>query len=137
MMSQTFQRTASPSFLRRVLQANGLFSALSGATLVAAAKPLASLFGLASPPIFIIVGALLAIYAAVLFGAAAREPVSRKLLLAAAILDSAWVIASAAGLLAGWFPITLAGKWAIVGIADVVAILAALEFYALRRTRLT
>ncbi|MFQ5859303.1 MAG: hypothetical protein ACE5LU_27195 [Anaerolineae bacterium] len=112
-----------------------IFSGISGAILIVAAKPLASLIGVDAPAILTLIGVGLLFYAALLFWIAAREPINRRLVLIAAILDTAWVIDSAILLVAGWFSLTTAGKWAIALVAEVVAIFAALQFYSVWQMR--
>nr|MBI3612771.1 hypothetical protein [Nitrospirota bacterium] len=46
-------------------------------------------------------------------------------------LDTAWVLGSALLLIATPIPLTLAGKWAVGIVADIVAAFALLQFYGL------
>jgi hypothetical protein len=50
-------------------------------------------------------------------------------------LDVAWVVGSALLLATGWAPLTSAGWWAVLVVADVVALFAILEFVGIRRTQ--
>jgi hypothetical protein len=118
-----------------VVQSNGVFSGVSGVVLIAGAKPLASLTGVDAPAILALVGVGLLAYAAFLLWVAVQEPLNRRLVLTATILDTAWVIDSAVILLTGWLPLTTAGKWAIALVAEVVAIFAGLQFYGVWRMR--
>jgi hypothetical protein len=129
----TVQSTTQSNFLRRVLQANGIFSGLSGVAFILAARPLAAFLGLAAPVILMGIGLGLLLYAVALFREAARETIDRQFVIAAIIMDAAWVVGSIVLLLTGWVPFTLAGKWAIALVADLVAIFAGLQFYGLRR----
>ncbi len=129
----TVQSTTQGNFLRRVLQANGIFSGLSGVAFILGARPLAAFLGLTAPLILMGIGLGLLLYAAALFREAARESIDRQFVVAAIIMDAAWVVGSIILLLTGWVPFTLAGKWAIALVADLVAVFAGLQFYGLRR----
>jgi hypothetical protein len=48
-------------------------------------------------------------------------------------LNIVWVVASFAGLLAGLFPVSTAGKWVIAILADMVLVIAIVQAYGLRR----
>jgi hypothetical protein len=118
-----------------VLRGNAIFSGVSGAAIVLGSGPLAALFGLDTPTAFIVLGVGVLVFAVWLYGATTREPISRSLVLLVAALDVGWIVISAVGLLAGWFPVTTEGKWLILFAADAVSLFAALEFISLWRTR--
>jgi hypothetical protein len=132
MATQTFPTTDRSALLRRTLQANSVFSLLAGALLVADAGPIATFIGLPAW-MLIDIGALCLVYAALLFLAARRSPIARGHALAFVIADAAWVVASAALLLGGWAPLTTAGVWTILIVADIVAVFAALQYIGWRR----
>ncbi len=73
-MSAPTDRT---TFLRRSLQLDGIASGLCGILLLAAARHISALMGLAGPGIARVVGALLVVYAGALLYNAARVTVSR------------------------------------------------------------
>lgn len=125
-------RTAS-SLLRRALQANGAFSALSGVVLIVAAEPLSAVLGLKMPAILIGIGAGLLVYAAALFRNALGATINEAEALLAVILDAAWVAGSLVLILAG--RLSVVGNWMVAIIADIVLLFAVLQFYALRRIR--
>lgn len=135
MAMQLTSSTADTRLFRRVLRGNAVFSGASGAILILGAVPLASLFGLDAPLVFVVIGIGLLLYAAWLLRATTHEPIDRSAMSLAAILDAVWVLVSAIGLLVDWFPVTTEGKWLILFAADAVGIFAALEFYSLWRTR--
>lgn len=135
MTTQTLTHAAGSHLFRRILRGNAIFSGASGAILAVGASPIASLFGLSAPAVFVALGAGLLVYAAWLVQATARERVSRSFVLLIALLDTAWVLISVLGLLADWFPVTTEGKWIILFAADAVSLFAALEFVSLWRTR--
>jgi hypothetical protein len=123
------------NLLVRVLRADGVFAALSGAISVLVAGPIAELFDLDTPVALVLLGIVLLGYGATLLYFAGRETQNRSIAKIAILLNTLWVIGSYAGLLFGLFPVNTAGRWAIALIAEVVAVFAILEYIALRRTR--
>jgi hypothetical protein len=132
---QMSSQERSTNFLRRVLQADALASGLSGALLIVAAKPLAAFIGVGLPLPLIVTGIFLLLYAGGLLQQAAQDTLSRRFVTAAIIINIAWVVGSGFILLTDVVPLTLAGKWAIAIVADLVAIFAGLQFYGLRQMR--
>ena len=120
------------SLLRRMLQANSIFCALSGVTFIAAAGPLAALVGLPAPAL-LITGVILLPYALFLWYGASKERIDHRLAWAAIILDALWVVDSAIILATGWLPLTNAGWWIVLGLAVIVALFAELQYIGLRR----
>lgn len=133
MIAQTTTQRTKSNLLSRVLQANGLFSGLSGIMLTFAAGPIATFLGLNSPMILVGIGIALILYAPALFYVAAQTPINRKLVMTAIILDVAWVIGSIDLLVTDWVPLTTVGWWAVAIVADIVAVFAIVQYYALRR----
>ena len=121
-------------FLRRTLQANGGFSALSGIVLIVASQPLASLLGIKLPIILAIVGAGLLVYAAGLFRNALRSTVSQIEVWIAIAMDGGWVLGSAVLIYAG--VLTSTGNWVVALAADMVLLFGVLQYYGLRKLRL-
>ena len=115
--------TSTTRLLRRTLQANGIFSSVSGIALIAGAVPITSFLGLSSPLILLVIGALLLLYAASLFVAAARRAIDRQTGFLYATIDGAWV------------PFTAAGKWSVGLAALVVSAFAGLQIYGAWRAR--
>jgi hypothetical protein len=62
-----------------------------------------------------------------------QPSVNRNFARMTVVLDASWVIASIAILLAGWPPLSVAGKWIIALLAEVVAVFAILQAAGLRR----
>ncbi len=124
---------AKTNLLRRVLQANGVFSMLSGLVIIASARPLASLLGLQESLTLTIVAISLLIFAATLFWNARRENINPVDVWLAVSLDAAWVVGSAVLIFTGL--LSVAGNWLVAIIADIVLIFAALQFYGLRKLR--
>ncbi len=123
------------AFARRILQANGYFSGLSGIGGMIGAGPLTALLGLESQLPLIITGGLLVLYAGMLFMAASQEPVDHRALLLFTVLDSLWVFGSVVELLIGWPAFSTEGKWAVGIVALPVALFADLQFFAWWRSR--
>lgn len=119
--------------VRSVLYANALFSVASGAVAIIGAGFLAEFTGINSTVLFVVLGALLIIYAIDLIWIASRESINHRFVWAAILLDSTWVIGSLAILVFGWPPLTTAGKWTVALLAEVVAIMAILQYLGLRR----
>lgn len=122
-------------FLRRVLQADALASGLSGALLIVAAKPLAAFIGVGLPLPLIVTGVFLVLYAGGLLQQAVQPSLSRSFVKAVIVINIAWVLGSGLLLLTDWVSLTLAGKWGVAIVADLVAIFAGLQFYGLRRLK--
>lgn len=131
-------------FLRSALQVNAVFSTISG--LLAAVFPgqvagflgikTTSILGLFSGQTLIFIIALsVLIFAAGLWIITARRELDRRAARVVFALDVTWVLVSVAILVAGLLPLTTEGLWAILVITDIVAVIAALEYYGLRRSR--
>lgn len=130
----THLTTDHPStLLRRTLVANALFSGASGALLALGARPVAAFLGLDNPLILTITGVLLLFYAADLLYVATRPTVNRTAAWLAVALDLSWVAGSAAILLGGWLPLTIAGKWAVGIVAELVFLFALFQYLGIRR----
>lgn len=127
--------TAPLRLLRRTLQANGVFSSVSGIALVAGAVPITSFLGLSSPLVLVAIGALILIYAVSLFAAAARRTIDRQTGFLYASIDGAWVLGSVVLLLTNWVPFTAAGKWTVGLAACIVAVFAGLQYIGARWAR--
>ncbi len=122
----------SPSkLLRRTLQANAAFSALSGIIAIAGAKTLSLLLGVNVSSLLIGMGVALLAYAAVLLLNARRENIKLQEAWLAVVLDAAWVIGSVILIFAGTLSTT--GNWLVAVVADIVLIFAVLQFFGIRR----
>ena len=131
--NRSTHQSTKPNFLRRVLQANGIFSGLCGIFFIVGSGPLASFLCLDAPVILIVAGVILVLYGITLFQTAARESIIRQMAITAVVLDVAWVVGSIAILVTGWPALTTGGKWAVAIVADIVAVFALLQYFALRR----
>jgi hypothetical protein len=123
----------STSLLRRVLQANAIFSGISGLAFIAAFRPIALFLGLDAPFSLIVIGIGLLLYALVLWFNTGQQPLNHQFAWAAIIADTIWVVGSYLILLTDWLSLTSAGWWAVAIVADVVTIFAVVQFYGLRQ----
>lgn len=119
-----------PSNLRRVLNANAVFSATSGLFFLLAAKPLAEFLS-TTPQIMFLLAVVMFGYGALLAFNATRPVISRAFTLFTVIGDSAWVLLSILLLLTPWF--SSEAKWAIGVTAICVDIFATLQFLEWRK----
>ena len=124
---------ARSNLLRYAVRSDAIITAAAGALCLADAQPLATFLGIQPPLALQILGAVLVLYGALLFYTAAQAQISRRIVIAAIVLDLIWVIDSAILLVAGWLPLTSAGMWTIGLIAVAVGVVAELKFFGLRR----
>jgi hypothetical protein len=131
----TVARPNDSRLLHRTLRGNAIFSIISGAACLADSGPIGAFLGLGSAAPIAILGAVLLVYAAILLWDTARAPISRRTAWIAIALDIDWVIGSI--LLVAFDPVglTLAGKWAILILADLVLAFAVAQYVGLRRAR--
>ena len=125
------------TFARTVLRGNAIFSAITGALCLLGAAQVTSWLGLGgATSLFVVrlVGAGVLAFAALVWWLSTRQPIPRTGLLEIAIVDFAWVAASALLLLAGWIPFSTAGMWIVAVVADLVLAFGLLEVMALRRS---
>jgi hypothetical protein len=127
------QNNQGSNLLKNALRGNALFSGTSGLIALLAAQSLTAFTGIEPPIIFVLLGIVLILYAVDLWWITSRETINRRFAWAAIILDVLWVVGSIAILLFGWLPLTVAGSWTIVLLAEVVAIFAVLQYFGLRR----
>jgi hypothetical protein len=115
------------------MRSNGIFSALSGAVLLVGAKPVALFMGISIPTALVGIGWVLLLYAVTLFLVTARPQVDVRLGYIAVALDVAWVVGSIVILSTDLLPLTVAGKWMVALLAEVVAGFAVWQAYALSK----
>lgn len=126
---------SADQLLRGVLQGNMFFSGLSGLLLAGAAAPLARWLGVPAIWPLLLIGVGLLGFAWLLSQIARTYPLNLRQANGIFWLDVAWVVGSALLLVTGWVPLTTAGWWAVLLVADMVAIFAILEFVGIRRVR--
>ena len=120
--------------LRRALLGNASFSTLCGFALLIAAGPLAPWLGVPALALRV-VGLVLLPFAYGLWRNARRDVVSRAEAWTAVALDLAWVAGSIALVVGELWPLRPAGTWAVLGVAEVVALWAVLQAVGLLRGR--
>lgn len=119
--------------LRTALRGNGIFSALSGGLLLVASRPLAEWLGVSSAAALLVLGIILLLYAVDLFWVTTGENLSLPFAWFAIIMDVIWVIGSIILLVIDPLGLTVAGKWAIGLVAEVVALFAIAQWLGVRR----
>lgn len=133
--SQLIRETSQESsLLRNALRGNALFSGLSGIVSLLAAQSLAAFTGIQESLVFVVLGVVLILFAVDLIWIASRESINRRFAVAVIFMDVAWVAGSAIILLFDLVPLTVAGRWTIVFLAEVVAVFAILQTIGLRRS---
>ncbi len=131
----TTQPIAKGALLRRALLGNALFSGLSGLVLLVGFAPVGRLVGFELPWLYVALGMGLVLFALGLIRSARRPQINRAEARAASLMDAAWVLGSVALLLVPGLPLTMAGRWLIGLVADVVALFALLQWLGLRRAK--
>ena len=126
------QTQNNPSGLRRILEANAVFSATSGLFFLVAARPLAAFLG-ADPLVLWALTVVLFGYAALLWFRSSRPAIKRSFVLLTVVGDTAWVLLSILLLVTGVFPFTGDAKWAIGITAVCVDLFATLQFLEWRK----
>lgn len=129
------QITTKSYLLRRALQWNAAFSTLSGIIMLTAFGPLGQFMGVALPALYIIIGAMLIVFAASLFLNARRTDINLTEAKISTVMDVAWVVGSIIVLFWPGVGLTLEGKWAIAIVADIVGLFALLQWIGIRRLR--
>lgn len=126
---------AHPSdLLRRTLRGNSIFSIITGLALTFDGASIASFMGIVNASLFLtIMGIAIVAFAAFLWITTATPIVDRQFGLAIFIMDAAWVIVSLIILVTNAFSLSTEGRWAILIVADMVAVFAVFEFIGLRR----
>jgi hypothetical protein len=93
----------------------------------------APIFGMSAATFIAILGVGLLLYAASLTLAAAQPTINLKFALGTVAANVAWVAASVIILLTGALPLTTAGSWAVLIVADIVLVFAIAQYVGLRR----
>jgi len=121
--------------LRRAMRANAGFSGVSGLISLLGANTLVAFTGIPEAIVFRVLGVVLILYAVDLFWITSREKVNVWFGITAVFLDIAWVIGSIILLLGNFIPLTTAGKWTILLLAEVVSIFALVQGFAVWKIR--
>ncbi len=132
------QITADDSrLLFNALGANGLFSSVSGVTMVLASGSVADFLGLADSGLVLESGILLILFGAMLLCFYSRKRVHKASAIVISLLDFGWVTGSVAIVVAVPELLSAAGVATVIAIAVVVLALCDLQAYALWRIRRT
>ncbi len=123
---------ANDRLLRYSLRGNAAFSTLCGASALVFAAPLAETLGVPAPIQLAGLGAQLLMFAALLGWLASRPEIRVGFALAVVVADVLWVIGTVPVIASG--ALTSAGNWTAILIANVVALLALLQYLGVRRT---
>jgi hypothetical protein len=125
--------TNRSSLLKNTLFGNSAFSFLGGVTFLLFSKAVANFIGWPASWFILALGVGLIAYGVEIYLGARAEPVNTGIAKFAVYADLAWVLGSAVLIFANLLPFSIAGKWAIAIIADVVLIFAILQYVGLRR----
>ena len=138
MTTTTQTQAQADALLRRVLYANSAFSIVSGLIFMLAPAGVADflgLLGMAGSTFIAVIGIGILLFAAFVLYTATRERIKPRLAMSIIVMDSAWVLGSAVLLLTGALPLTTAGNWAVLIVADAVSVFAIIEYIGFRRIR--
>lgn len=129
------KRTQQSTLLRRTLQANEIFSALSGLIFLFFSRQVAAFLGVANAQTILYLGVGLLLWAAFTVWVLMRPQLERKWVMMIIEGDLLWVVGSILLLVLAGEMFTAAGKWAIIIVGDIVATFAILQWIGLRRTQ--
>ena len=118
-------------FLRKALMGNALFSTLSGLTILFAQGWVLRILGLSKDVSLPILGLGLLVFAATLVINARRQQVKTSDAWMAVFMDVAWVLGSY--VLIFIVPFSVAGKWVVGLVAELVLGFAVLQIVGIRR----
>ena len=120
------------TLLRRALQADAAFTAVSAIGAIAASGLLAGWLAVPAPAL-IALGALLLAWAVFLWTTAARPTISRRAVWVAVVAGALTVIDIVMLLATGWLPFSAEGWWLMAIMALVVAGFTEAQYIGLRR----
>ena len=116
----------------RILRLNATFTTAGALGMLITRGRLPALFGLDGPVLIDSIAIGLLAYACVLVVAARRWPIRAEILMAFALADAAWVIASAVVLLLFWGEMAMVARVLVLVVALIVEIFAGAQFCAAR-----
>jgi hypothetical protein len=123
----------SQGLLKRALIGNAMFSGLSGTAILLANRWLVKFLGLPDKVSLAILGVSLIVYAAVLWFNARRPKIRITHAWVAVVMDAVWVLGSYT--LIWVVPFSLAGKWVVALVAELVLAFAVWQWLGIRRIR--
>ena len=130
-MNQTIEE--NQDLLKNALTGNAIFSILSGVAMLLANRWLVQFLGLPDKVSLAVLGVSLIVYAVVLWLNARRPKIRIVDAWMAVIMDAVWVTGSY--VLIFIVPFSVAGKWTIALIAELVLAFAILQWVGIRRVR--
>ena len=134
MTSLTLNQSATNSnFLKNVLRADAIISAISAVFLMIDAGLVAEFLGIGNNFLFIGIGAGLLAYAGTMFYFSRNNEIPRSYAWFTIAGDAIWVLASLALVFMPDTGVTEAGKWALFISSDFVLVVIALKYMGLRR----
>ncbi len=124
--------SAKRRLLRTAILADSVFCDVMGFALLLFNQRIGAWVGL--PPLAVaITGIVVMLWAADLFIFGRRDPMPNWLPYVVIGSNTAWVIATIIVLAAGLLPLTVAGKWSLAVLGDMVGLFAVLQYVGLRR----
>jgi hypothetical protein len=120
------------SKLHIAMRSNAIFCDVSGFVMILAAKPINQFLGLQNPAILVGLGIGLIAWALMLFWGSTQEEIPTWLAWLAIDGDLAWVVGSAVILFLPAITLSMAGKWTVAIVADIVLVFAIWQFFAFR-----
>jgi hypothetical protein len=132
-MNQTIEE--SQGLLKKALIGNAMFSGFSGVAIVVANRWLVKFLGLPDKVSLAVLGVSLIVYAAVLWFNARRPKIRITDAWVAVVMDAVWVLSSYTLIL--MIPFSLAGKWVVALVAELVLSFAVWQWLGIRRIRKT
>lgn|SRR5215813_3497596 len=116
--------------LRKALMGNALFSTVSGLIILFGQSWVLGILGLSNIKLYVL-GVALIVFAATLVINARKQRLKISDAWIAVLMDLAWVISSS--VLIFTVPFSVAGKWVVGAVAELVLLFAVLQFVGLRR----
>ena len=123
----------SQGLLKRALIGNAMFPGLSGAAILLANRWLVKFLGLPDKVSLAILGVSLIVYATVLWFNARRPKIRITDAWVTVVMDAVWVLGSYTMILV--IPFSLAGKWVVALVAELVLAFAVWQWLGIRRIR--
>ncbi len=120
-------------FLKKALVGNAAFSGISGLTVLFGNHWLVKLLGLPGEVSLSVLGVGLIVYAILLVLNARRPEVKISDAWVAVVLDAVWVAGSY--VLIFVIPLSVAGKWVVALVAELVLLFAVLQWLGIRKIR--
>jgi len=121
------------SLLKKALYGNSIFCSTSGLAFTLFSKPIADFLGLSASWAILALGIGLLLYGIEVFIFARRETISEGFAKFVIGADIAWVLGSMVLIFTSLVDFTIAGKWGIAIIADIVLVFAIVQFVGLKR----